>query len=127
MSIPYIISAVMCPFIGILIDKYGLRAVIAALGPAILIIVHALLGYSTIGPIGPLVGQGLAYTGFAAVLWPAIPLVVEDRFTGLAFGIATSLLNLGCAVFPLVSWTRFGVRACVCVCSPTCEFSFGYC
>jgi hypothetical protein len=46
--------------------------------------------------------QGLAYTGFAAVLWPSVPLVVEEKFTGLAFGVVTSLINLACAVIPLI-------------------------
>ena len=38
--------------------------------------------------------QGLAYTGYASVLWPAVPLVVEERMVGLAFGIVMSTLNL---------------------------------
>lgn len=33
-------------------------------------------------PVAPLVGQGLAYSGFAAVLWPSVPLVVEKRLIG---------------------------------------------
>jgi hypothetical protein len=28
------------------------------------------------------------------VLWPAVPLVVEERMVGLAFGIVTSMQNL---------------------------------
>ena len=36
------------------------------------------------------------------MLWPAIPLVVEEKFTGLAFGIGTAAYNAGCAVLPLV-------------------------
>eukprot|EP01038_Epipyxis_sp_PR26KG_P013919 gene13919-18666_t len=102
MSIPYIISAVLSPPMGIFIDRYGFRAIVATIAPGLLIIVHLLLGFSTVNPIGPLVGQGLAYTGFVSVLWPAIPLVVETRVTGLAFGIVTSMQNLACAVLPLV-------------------------
>ena len=34
-----------------------MRAVIIAIAPMILIIVHSLLGFSTVNPIGPLVGQ----------------------------------------------------------------------
>lgn len=49
-----------------------------------------------------IIGQGLAYTGFVSVLWPAIPLVVEEEMTGLAFGIVTSMQNLACAVIPLI-------------------------
>ena len=42
---------------GFLIDLYGFRAVISAMAPMILIIVHSLLAATTVSPIGPLVGQ----------------------------------------------------------------------
>lgn len=102
MSIPYIISGVMSPILGFAVDRVGLRAVVILVAPLLIVIVHTLLGYSDVSPVGPLVGQGLAYTGFAAVFWPAVPLVVEEKLTGLAFGVVTSLLNAACAVFPLI-------------------------
>lgn len=102
MSIPFIISAALSPPTGFLVDIYGCRAIIATLAPAILIIVHSFLALSTVSAVGPLVGQGLAYTAFVSVLWPSIPLVIEERMTGLAFGIAFSMQNLGCTIFPLV-------------------------
>jgi hypothetical protein len=67
-----------------------------------LIIVHSLMGFTDINPIGPLVGQGLSYSGFAAVIWPSIPLVVPSKFTGLAYGICTCLQNIGLAIFPVI-------------------------
>ena len=103
MSIPYIISAALSPPLGFFIDRYGYRAVIAAIAPAILIIVHLLLAVTDVNPIGPLVGQGLAYTGFVSVLWPAVPLVVIERLLGLAFGIVTSMQNFTCAIVPLIA------------------------
>lgn len=102
MSIPYIISACLSPPLGYLVDIYGFRAVISLISPIILIAVHASLGYSSASPVGPLVGQGLAYTGFVSVLWPSIPLVVEEDITGLAFGIVTSMQNLATALIPLI-------------------------
>ena len=102
MSIPYIISASLSPFLGALVDRIGMRAVIAAIAPAILIVVHCFLGLTHGDPVGPLVGQGLAYCGFAAVLWPSVPLVVDECFVGLAFGIVTSVQNAGLAAFPLI-------------------------
>lgn len=67
------------------------------------VVVHTLLGYSPqTDPTGPLVGQGLAYAGFAAVLWPSIPLVVEQRLIGLGYGVVTSVQNGGLAAFPLI-------------------------
>lgn len=102
MSIPYIISGVLAPVLGMFVDNYGYRAIIATMAPFILIIVHFTLAYSSTGPVGPLVGQGLAYSGFAAVLWPAVPLVCEQRLTGFGFGIVTAALNLGTAILPLI-------------------------
>lgn len=102
MSIPYIISAVLSPIFGFFIDRFGMRAIIATLAPLILIVVHALLGYTSITPVGLLVGQGLAYTGFASVLWPSIPLVVEEHITGLGFGIVMSVNNLASALVPII-------------------------
>jgi MFS family permease len=102
MSIPYTISGVVSPVIGFVIDKYGHRASIATFAAGLVVAVHLSLGYSSVSPVGPLVGQGLAYTGFAAVLWPAVPLVIQPRLTGLGFGIVTSALNAGCAALPIV-------------------------
>ena len=102
MSIPYIISACMSPILGKLVDTIGRRAIIATMAPLVLVFVHGSLALSDMSPIVPLVGQGLAYAGFAAVLWPSVPLVVEKRLTGLAYGVCTSIQNIGLATFPLI-------------------------
>jgi len=102
MSIPYLISAGISPMVGFAVDQFGCRAIVATLSPVALIIVHTLLGYTKCNPIPPLVGQGLAYTGFASVLWPSIPLVIEEKYIGFAFGVLTSVLNIGSAVVPIL-------------------------
>jgi hypothetical protein len=102
MSIPYIISACLSPFLGGFVDRFGMRAVIATISPSVLVVVHSFLGYTTVDPVGPLVGQGLAYSGFASVLWPSIAMVVEERLVGLGYGIVVSIQNLGLAIFPLI-------------------------
>jgi MFS family permease len=102
MSIPYIISACLSPILGGFVDRYGMRAIIATVAPAVLVVVHLLMGFTDISAVGPMVGQGLAYAGFAAVLWPSVPLVVERKLTGLGYGVMTSIQNLGLAIFPLI-------------------------
>ncbi len=102
MSIPYIISACLSPILGGFVDKFGMRAVIATISPLMLVIVHLFLGFTSVSPVGPLVGQGLAYSGFAAVLWPSIAMVVDARLVGLAYGIVVSIQNMGLAAFPLI-------------------------
>ena len=47
-------------------------------------------------------GQGLAYSGFAAVIWPSLPLVVEPKYIGLGYGFVTAIQNIGLACFPLI-------------------------
>jgi MFS family permease len=102
MSIPYIISACLSPFLGGFVDRFGMRAVIATLAPAVLILVHILLAETTVSPIGPMVGQGIAYSAFAAVIWPSVPLVVQIKLIGLGYGVITSIQNAGLAFFPLI-------------------------
>jgi hypothetical protein len=102
MSIPYIISACLSPILGGFVDRFGMRAIIATIAPVMLVAVHALLGFTNVDPIGPLVGQGLAYAGFAAVIWPSVPLIVPARLVGLAYGVAFSVQNAGLASFPLI-------------------------
>jgi MFS family permease len=107
MSIPYIISACLSPVLGKVVDNFGRRAIIATAAPILLIAVHTSLGYSDVTPELPLAGQGIAYAGFAAVLWPSVPLVVEKRLTGLAYGVCTSIQNIGLACFPLIVATIY--------------------
>ena len=46
-------------------------------------------------------GQGLSYTIFASAMWPCVPLVVEKKYLGIAYGVAFSMQNVGLALFPL--------------------------
>ena len=52
MSIPYIISACLSPILGGFVDRYGLRAVIATIAPASLVVVHTLMAATDVDPIG---------------------------------------------------------------------------
>lgn len=108
MSIPYFMAAILLPFLGGFVDKFGLRAFVLLLVPIGLLIVHSLLGFTDINPIGLLVGQGLGYTCMAATLWPSFSLIIEQRYTGLAFGIAFSMQNLGLSVIPFIIAVIYG-------------------
>ena len=105
MSIPYLISAVISPFLGFFVDMYGFRAVMATLAPLVLLGVHSTLGLTSINPAYPMVAQGLAYSVFAAALWPSVPYVVEEKSIGSAYGLLTAVQNGGLAVFPIVIGT----------------------
>lgn len=102
MSIPYLISALSSPPLGLLVDKIGRRAQIASLASGLLFIVHLTMAVSHSSPVLPLIGQGIAYSCYAAVIWPSVPLTVDKKFTGTAFGVITSVQNIGLALFPLM-------------------------
>ena len=102
MSIPYFLSALLSPFFGHIIDKVGHRAFIACIAAVVLIIVHSTLAFSSASPVTPLIGQGLAYTMYASVIWPSVPLTVEEKSIGTAFGAITAIQNIGLALFPLI-------------------------
>lgn len=102
MSIPYFLSATLSPFCGHLVDKIGRRAIISLIASVILIFVHLSLAWSDTSPVIPLIGQGLAYVCYAAVIWPSVPLTVKEESVGAAFGAIVSVQNFGLAVFPMI-------------------------
>uniref|UniRef100_K3WG67 Lysosomal dipeptide transporter MFSD1 n=1 Tax=Globisporangium ultimum (strain ATCC 200006 / CBS 805.95 / DAOM BR144) TaxID=431595 RepID=K3WG67_GLOUD len=102
MSIPYSISATVSPFLGFAVDRIGLRALLNLAAAIVLILAHTLLGFTSVTPVIPLTLQGLAYTVFASVLWPSVPLVVEEHHIGTGYGVLTAAMNIGLTFFPLV-------------------------
>lgn len=107
MGIPYIISAVISPILGGLVDKIGGRARLAFTSSVVLVGVHvslALAGmnFSIDYSYAPLIFQGLAYSIFAAALWPSVPYLVKRHQVGTAYGVMTALQNGGLALFPVL-------------------------
>ncbi|KAF4321703.1 hypothetical protein BBO99_00001683 [Phytophthora kernoviae] len=107
MSIPYIISAVISPFLGFVVDRIGLRALLALVAPLALTAVHIMLGLTVVNLYVPLVLQGVAYSVFAAALWPSVPYVVQAKHVGTAYGAITAIQNIGLSLFPLAVATEF--------------------
>ena len=102
MSVPYTISAILSPAMGFGVDKIGGRAIISTLASVMLVAVHTSLATSTVLPILPLIGQGVAYSLYAAVIWPSVPLTVRPHLVGTAFGTIMAIQNIGLTVFPLI-------------------------
>eukprot|EP00586_Coscinodiscus_wailesii_P020976 CAMPEP_0172492460 /NCGR_PEP_ID=MMETSP1066-20121228/23628_1 /TAXON_ID=671091 /ORGANISM="Coscinodiscus wailesii, Strain CCMP2513" /LENGTH=423 /DNA_ID=CAMNT_0013262113 /DNA_START=682 /DNA_END=1953 /DNA_ORIENTATION=+ len=104
MSTPYLMSTVLLPFLGLMVDKIGYRAIISTIAPVLFLIAHLVLGlqHPAASAVGPLIGQGLAYSLFAAIFWTSVPLTVEERLTGTAYGVIYSAMNVGYALFPMI-------------------------
>lgn len=104
-GIPYIISAVSSPFLGLLIDKIGKRGFMICLSSIILVIAFAM---SMMAPechqcnneLYPLVLTGVGYSIYAAAIWGSIPYVVDESAVGSAFGVTTAIQNIGLCIAP---------------------------
>lgn len=96
-------SMVFAPFAGSLVDRIGRRASLMVVGSLILIPSHLMLGLSSASPVWAMVPLGAAFVLVPAAMWPSVPLVVEKRCVGTAFGLMTAIQNIGLALFPYLS------------------------
>jgi len=93
-------SMVFTPLFGFLVDKFGKRATMMIIGSLLLVPAHAFLGLTYLSPAIAMVMLGFSFSLVPAALWPTIPLIVEERYLGTAFGLMTVLQNIGMAVVP---------------------------
>ncbi len=100
-SIPTFMSALLSPFLGGAVDRFGGRGLICLASALLLALVHALLGYTAVTPYVCMVLQGLAYSMFASAIWPSVPHLVPERSVGIAYGVVTAAQNAGLAAIPL--------------------------
>jgi MFS family permease len=108
MGVPFLIGAVLTPFLGGIIDKIGKRAILISISSGIVIFVHCFLWLSPSGLENvnlvyyPLIAQGVGYSVYAAALWPSIPHVVDSNHIGTAFGVTTAIQNCGLTAIPAI-------------------------
>uniref|UniRef100_A0A7S0HMB8 Lysosomal dipeptide transporter MFSD1 n=1 Tax=Phaeocystis antarctica TaxID=33657 RepID=A0A7S0HMB8_9EUKA len=102
MSEPFLMSAVLTPVLGHLVDNRGGRATLCLLSALACLLVHLLLGLTALPAKVLLLGLGLGYSVFAAVIWPSVAYVVDSKALGTAYGVVTSLQNFGLFAIPLL-------------------------
>lgn len=106
-GVPYIISAIASPFLGAAIDRFGKRALLICMSSFILIIGF---GASMMMPechqcyneMYPLIFTGIGYSIYASAIWGSVPYVVSPNAVGTAFGLATSIQNIGLCCAPTI-------------------------
>ncbi|HYG68595.1 MAG TPA: MFS transporter, partial [Anaeromyxobacteraceae bacterium] len=83
------ISMVGMPIFGFLADKIGKRALLMAVGSALLVPPFLLMAYTAL-PLELSMGMlGLAFALVPAVLWPAVTYLVPDAKLGSAYALMT--------------------------------------
>lgn len=99
-SVITIMSAVLAPIIGWSVDRLGRRGMLLMLGALLMIPSHTAMGVTHIHPLASMVVLGFSFSLVSAVLWPTVPLIVEAKSVGTAFGLITMIQNIGLALFP---------------------------
>jgi MFS family permease len=96
-----LISMIGMPIFGIFVDKFGKRALLMALGSALLVPPFFLMSY-THAPLGLSMGMlGLAFALVPAVLWPSVTYLVPEKRLGSAYALMTFCQQVGWAA---MSW-----------------------
>jgi MFS family permease len=102
-SIVIAASMIFAPFAGDLVDRIGRRASLMVLGSLILIPAHLLMGVTHWSPIPMMIMLGAAFVLVPAAMWPSVPLVVDEKRVGTAFGLMTAIQNMGLGLFPYLN------------------------
>jgi nitrate/nitrite transporter NarK len=102
-SIVIFASMIFAPFAGDLVDRIGKRAMMMVVGSLMLIPAHLIMGITHWNPIPSMIVLGAAFVLVPAAMWPSVPLVVEEKRVGTAFGLMTAIQNLGLGLFPLLN------------------------
>jgi MFS family permease len=87
------------PAFGLMVDKLGHRAAFMAFGSFLLAAVFPILGYTQMSLWVSTVLIGIAFSLVPAVIWPAVPYLVEPSRLGTGYGLMTMVQNIGLTVF----------------------------
>jgi MFS family permease len=83
------------PLFGWMVDRLGRRALFMMFGSLLLPLCFVLLGGTHLSLWWATVLFGISFSLVPAVMWPAVPLLVEERRLGTAYGLMTVLQNIG--------------------------------
>jgi MFS family permease len=96
-------SMILAPFAGNFVDRMGRRATLMVLGSVLIVPAHLMLGVTRVSPIISMIVLGAAFVLVPACIWPSVPLIVDARLVGTAFGLMTAIQNFGLATFPIAN------------------------
>ena len=94
----YLVSAIVSPFFGFLIDCTGRNVLWISVGTILAMISHALVAFTSTPPYLISITLGLGYSILASALWPMISLIIPERQLGTAYGMMQAIQNLGLGV-----------------------------
>lgn len=98
-SMVIVASMFATPFIGLLIDKIGRRALMMFIGSIIILPVYLMMAYGNINLFLPVTLMGIAFSLIPAVMWPSVAYIVDEAKLGKAYALMTLIQQIGVAIF----------------------------
>ena len=100
-SVLPLLSMIGMPIFGYVVDRIGKRALLMAIGSALLVPPFLLMTYTSLPLQLSMAMLGLAFALVPAVLWPAVTYLVPDARLGSAYALMTFCQQVGWAA---MSW-----------------------
>jgi MFS family permease len=94
----FLAAIVATPLFGLMADRLARRAAFMALGCVLLAAAFPILAYTNANLWISTVLIGIAFSLVPAVIWPAVPYLVEPRRLGTAYGLMTMVQAAGLTV-----------------------------
>ncbi|MCP5049565.1 MAG: major facilitator superfamily domain-containing protein 1 [bacterium] len=91
------------PIFGWFVDRRGKRATLMFYGSGMLLVAHLVLALTDLTPYVAMFIIGIGFSLVPAAMWPAVARLVEEKRLGTAYGIMTSIQNLGLWAFPILA------------------------
>lgn len=96
-------TIVFTPIFGKFVDRRGKRATLMFYGSAMLFAAHLILSLTYLTPYAAMFIIGIGFSLVPAAMWPAVARIVEEKRLGTAYGLMTSIQNLGLFSFPILA------------------------
>jgi len=99
----FLAAIIATPLFGLMADRLGHRAAFMAFGCFLLAAVFPILAYTDADLWISTVMIGIAFSLVPAIIWPAVPYLVEPKRLGTAYGLMTMVQAMGLTSINLVA------------------------
>ncbi len=85
------------PLFGLLVDRYGRRALLMAVGSLLLVPTFLIMAHTRLPLELPVAMMGVSFSLIPAVMWPSVTFLVEEKRLGTAYALMTFCQQIGWA------------------------------
>ncbi|MBU0559568.1 MAG: MFS transporter [Bacteroidetes bacterium] len=92
-------AMIATPLFGLMVDKFGKRALFMMVGSILILPVYLMMVYSGVSLYIPIAMMGIAFSLIPAIMWPSVAYIVEEKRLGTAYAVMTLIQQIGVAGF----------------------------